>query len=122
MDASTHQTSQAAWNPTVPSYAAMEVLKGTSRRIVPAYLGTLPNYSQRHIKGVKLYGVSPNGPAAKAEVKGGDIIVMLNGEDVLDLYDYTAILYRLKIGQETSIVVQRGGKDVELKIIPGSRE
>jgi len=66
--------------------------------------------------------VSPIGPAAKGGVRGGDIIVKLGGKDVLNIYDYTAILGDLKIGKETGITVQREGKNVELKITPGSRE
>ncbi len=115
-------TRSLATNPKTPDYVAMEAPKGTGRGVMRAYLGTIPDYAQGDIKGVKLSGVSPIGPAAKGGVKGGDIIVKLNGKDVLNIYDYTAILGDLKIGKETSIVVQREGKDVELKITPGSRE
>ena len=65
--------------------------------------------------GVKLTGVSPVGPAAKAGVRGGDIIVALGGKGVLNIYDYTAILGELKVGQETEIIVKRGEK-VTLKL------
>jgi S1-C subfamily serine protease len=71
---------------------------------------------------VKLSGVSPVGPAAKAGVKGGDIIVKLGGKDVLNIYDYTSIMAELRVGTETSIHVQRGGSVLELKVTPTSRE
>ncbi|MDB6138227.1 MAG: ywaD 2, partial [Verrucomicrobiaceae bacterium] len=111
-----------ATNPKMPEYVAMEAPKNGARGSMRAYLGTIPDYAQGDIKGVKLSGVSPIGPAAKGGVKGGDIILKLNGKDVLNIYDYTAILGDLKIGKETDIVVQREGKNVELKITPGSRE
>ena len=112
-----------ATNPKTPDVVAMEAPKGQGTRgAMRAYLGTIPDYAQGDIKGVKLSGVSPIGPAAKGGVKGGDIIIKLGGKDVLNIYDYTAILGDLKIGKETGITVQREGKNVDLKITPGSRE
>lgn len=107
----------------MPDYVAMEAPKNQgSRNGMRVYLGTIPDYSQGDIKGVKLSGVSPVGPAAKAGVKGGDIILKLGGKDIQNIYDYTYVMGDLKIGMETTIVVQRDGKQVELKITPGSRE
>ena len=86
------------------------------------YLGTVPDYSQEGIEGVKLSGVSAIGPAAKAGVLAGDIIVKLAGKDIKNIYDYTFVMGVLKIGQETEMEVQRTGKRQTLKITPGSRE
>jgi S1-C subfamily serine protease len=41
---------------------------------------------------------------------------------VLNIYDYTSLMGELKIGAETTITVLREGKNVDLKITPGSRE
>ena len=60
--------------------------------------------------------------AAKAGVKGGDIIIKLGGKDIQNIYDYTYIMGELKIGTETGITVLRDGKPVEMKIMPGSRD
>ena len=87
-----------------------------------AYLGTVPDYSQGDEPGVKLSGVSPVGPAAKAGVRGGDIIVGLGGKEILNIYDYTAILGELKVNAETDIVVNRDGEKITLKITPTSRD
>jgi S1-C subfamily serine protease len=87
-----------------------------------AYLGTVPDYAQDGVQGVKLSGVSAIGPAAKAGVLAGDIIVKLAGKDVNNIYDYTFVMGALKIGQETEMDVMRGGQRVTLKITPGSRE
>ena len=86
------------------------------------YLGTIPDYSQGDTKGVKLSGVSSIGPAAKAGVKGGDIIIKLGGKEVLNIYDYTSLMGELKVGKETSITVLREGKEMTLKLMPSSRE
>jgi hypothetical protein len=108
---------------TNPDYVAMDAPKNQGTRGgMRAYLGTIPDYAQGDTKGVKLSGVSPIGPAAKAGVKGGDIIIKLSGKDVLNIYDYTSLMGELKIGAETSITVLREGKAMELKVTPGSRE
>ena len=106
-----------------PDYVAMEAPKNQNARGgFRVYLGTIPDYAQGDIKGVKLSGVSPVGPAAKAGVKSGDIIIKLGGKDVLNIYDYTSLMGELKVGKETGITVQREGKNVDLKITPGSRD
>lgn len=112
-----------ATNHEGPDYVAMEAPKNQGTRTgLRVYLGTIPDYAQGDIKGVKLSGVSPVGPAAKAGVKGGDIIIKLGGKDIQNIYDYTYVMGEIKIGVETSIIVQRDGKPVELKIMPGSRD
>ncbi|QNN25515.1 M28 family peptidase [Planctomycetales bacterium ZRK34] len=87
-----------------------------------AYLGTIPDYAQTDVKGVKLTGVSGGGPAEQAGLKGGDIIVSLNDKKIENIYDYTYAIEDLKIGQETPITVQRGEEQIQLKIIPRSRD
>lgn len=112
-----------ATSDTNPEYVAMEAPKNQNTRGgMRAYLGTIPDYAQGDIKGVKLSGVSAIGPAGKAGLKGEDVIVKLGGKDVLNIYDYTSLMGELKIGKETTITVLRDGKSVELKITPGSRE
>ena len=112
-----------ATSAAAPDYVAMEAPKNQNARGgFRVYLGTIPDYAQGDIKGVKLSGVSPVGPAAKAGVKSGDIIIKLGHKDVLNIYDYTSLMGELKVGKETTIVVQREGKEVELKITPGSRD
>ncbi|HSI63256.1 MAG TPA: PDZ domain-containing protein, partial [Candidatus Saccharimonadia bacterium] len=106
-----------------PDYIAMAAPKNQGTRTgLRVYLGTIPDYAQGDIKGVKLSGVSPVGPAAKAGVKAGDIITKLGGKDIQNIYDYTFVMGEMKIGTETTVTVLRDGKPVELKITPGSRD
>ncbi len=112
-----------ATNDAAPDYIAMEAPKNQGTRTgLRVYLGTIPDYAQGDIKGVKLSGVSPIGPAAKAGVKAGDIILKLGTKDIQNIYDYTYVMGDLKIGVETVVVVERDGKPVKLKIVPGSRD
>ena len=92
------------------------------RARLTAYLGTIPDYVAGDIKGLKLSGVAQGGPADKAGVRGGDIIVGLAGKKIENIYDYTYAIEAVKIGQEVEIIVRRGDKTVPLRITPGSRE
>ena len=86
-----------------------------------AYLGTVPSYGD-DVVGVKLEDTTSGAPAAIAGVRGGDIIIGLAGQKIENIYDYTAVIDGLKIGQETTIRVQRGEEEIELKITPQSRQ
>jgi Tol biopolymer transport system component/Zn-dependent M28 family amino/carboxypeptidase len=115
-------TRSLATSDDLPKYIHQEAKpKQEMRGGLRAYLGTVPSYGD-DVVGVKLSDVSKGGPAEKAGVKGGDIIVGLAGKDIENIYDYTAVLDSIKIGQETSIVVMRDGERLELKLTPGSRQ
>lgn len=94
----------------------------TPRANLTAYLGTIPDYVAGDIKGLKLSGVASDGPAAKAGVKGGDVIIELAGRKIENIYDYTYAIEALKIGEAVEIVVKRGDKDWHLEITPASRD
>ena len=106
-----------------PAYKEMKKPAEGARGGLRVYLGTIPDYSQEGIEGVKLSGVSAVGPAAKAGVKAGNIITKLAGKDIKNIYEYTDTMAALKIGEATTLSVKRGEQQiVELKITPGSRE
>jgi hypothetical protein len=99
-----------------------EAQRDAPRARLTAYLGTIPDYVAGDIKGLKLSGVAGDGPAAKAGIRGGDIIVNLAGRKIEDIYDYTYAIEALKIGEEVQIVVQRREKTVTMKVTPTSRD
>ena len=103
-----------------PAYQS-QAAQPEMRANMTAYLGTVPDYAQDGIKGVKLSGVTKGAPADLAGMKGGDIIVELAGKAIENIYDYTYSIEALKVGQATTVKVQRGGKVVTLDITPGSR-
>ncbi len=106
-----------------PDYVAMKrPEKAEPRAGLRAYLGTIPDYAPSEIKGVKLSGVAKGGPADKAGLAAGDIIVELAGRKIENIYDYTYAIEALKIGQPVKIVVLRDNKRIELTITPASRE
>ncbi len=105
-----------------PKYVKVDPPKNQGGRGFRVYLGTIPDYSQGDIKGVKLSGVADKGPAGIAGVKGGDVIVGLGDKQILNIYDYTEAMAELKVGEETTITVQREDKELTLKLVPASRD
>lgn len=105
-----------------PQYLKVDPPKNKGSRGFRVYLGTIPDYSQGDITGVKLSGVSEKGPAGVAGVLGGDVIVGLGGKNILNIYDYTDAMADLKVGKETTITVLRNGEEMTLKLTPGSRD
>jgi C-terminal processing protease CtpA/Prc len=84
------------------------------------YLGTIPDYVAS-VEGVKISGTKPGGPAAKAGIKGNDILVSLADREVKNIYDYTNILSDLKPDETYNLEVMRDGKKVKLSIVPGKK-
>jgi S1-C subfamily serine protease len=68
--------------------------------------------------------VDENGPAAKAGLKAGDVIVKFDGQPIADADDLRDRIRRAEGGKDVSITVQREGRAVDLKAKlapPGSR-
>lgn len=68
--------------------------------------------------------VSEDSPAEKAGLRGGDVIVSFNGEDIMDSDDIRNAVGYVERGQRASITYLRGGKRFTTKInvekIPGT--
>lgn len=104
-----------------PQYQEQEA-EPQMRANLTAYLGTVPDYAQSDLKGVKLAGVTKGAPADLAGLQAGDVIVELAGRKIENIYDYTYAIEALKVGQETSIKIQRGAEQLKLAVTPASRQ
>lgn len=80
-------------------------------------LGTIPDYGYAGT-GVKLDGVRPDAPAARAGLARGDVIVKVGPHDIGNIHDYMFSLGELEAGREVVIEVERDGKRIPLKVIP----
>jgi aminopeptidase YwaD len=93
-----------------PQYVAVEAPRpmqaGRSTRV---YMGTIPDFGEQ-VEGMKLAGVREGGPAAKAGLQAGDIIVKFGKVDIKNLYDFTYALGDCRPGDEVDVVVKRGGE------------
>jgi Tol biopolymer transport system component/Zn-dependent M28 family amino/carboxypeptidase len=94
-------------------------LEGRSFRI---FLGTIPDYSQENIKGVKISGTAKNSPAELSGLKSGDVIVEFDQTPIENIYDYVYTLQTVKPDIKTNIIVLRDAKKVALEIKPVLKE
>ncbi|OYW57618.1 MAG: serine protease [Rhizobiales bacterium 17-65-6] len=67
-------------------------------------------------RGALVGGVSDNGPAAKAGIKAGDVVVRFDGKDVKEMRDLPRVVADTPVGREADVVVIRKGKEETLKI------
>jgi Tol biopolymer transport system component len=105
-----------------PDYLAVaRANTGGSRENLRAYLGTIPDYAVE-TAGVKLSGVRAGGPADKAGLKGGDVIVEFAGQKIVNIYDYTYAMDAAKIGHPVDVIVLRDGQRVKLTVTPEARK
>ena len=106
-----------------PAYAqvARRDAGGGSRETLRAYLGTIPDYATE-VQGVKLSGVRAGGPADKAGLKGGDVIVEFAGTKIANIYDYTYAMDAVKIGKPVPIIVLRNGERLSVSVTPEARK
>jgi len=80
-----------------------------------AYFGSVPDFGQTS-KGVKFADVSEGSPAAKAGLKGGDVLVEFDGKPVDNLYDFTYALRAHKPGDAVTVKILRDGKEMAVRV------
>jgi hypothetical protein len=82
--------------------------------------GTIPDYTTE-AKGLLLAGVVGGGPAERAGLMKGDIIVEIAGQSITNIYDYTFALELLKADVPVKVVYLRNGQRREVQLTPGGR-
>jgi hypothetical protein len=82
--------------------------------------GTIPDYTTE-AKGLLLAGVVGGGPADKAGLMKGDVIVEIAGQSITNIYDYTFALELLKADMPVKVVFMRGAERREVQLTPTGR-
>ncbi|SHK23877.1 S1C family serine protease [Desulforamulus aeronauticus] len=72
-------------------------------------------------EGAVIYGVVPGGPAEKAGMKEGDIVLAIDGSKVASPDDLIAILQKKKIGVGIGVEIFRHGKTIKLEVKTAER-
>lgn len=71
-------------------------------------------------KGALVSAVNPDGPAAKADIKQGDVITSFAGHPIERLKDLPLLVANEKAGEQVPVTVWRGGSTHELQVKVGS--
>ncbi len=98
-----------------------EILK--RGRVIRGYLGVglQPVELPDHQKGLIVLSLEPDGPAAKAGVLIGDILVSLDGKAMPDTDDIQSVLESHSVGQGVEAGLLRGGVSKKVAIAIGER-
>ena len=79
------------------------------------YFGSIPDFAQDE-PGYALTGVTKGGPAERAGIKAGDIIIQFGDSKVGNLEDFDSALRKFKAGDKVPVVVKRNNEQVKLEV------
>jgi putative serine protease PepD len=108
----------------VPSNTVREVVPVLARgdEIKRAYLGLQSSAaSLSQARGAEVQSVVPDGPADKAGVKSGDVIISIDGEPVREPSDVASAIADNRPGDEADIGIRRNGTTITLRATLGTR-
>ena len=90
---------------------------GVAVEDLPTPSGTV----RRRNEGVGIATVDPRGPAARAGLQGGDIVLAINGTAVDSSHDLIKAVSATPPGSAVALTVRRAGKTLELSVTVGRR-
>lgn len=71
--------------------------------------------------GAMIAGVNEGGPADKAKLRNGDIVLKFNGQDVKNMSALPRVVADTEVGKQVPVVVWRDGKEVTITATLGER-
>ncbi|KKL58767.1 hypothetical protein LCGC14_2222050, partial [marine sediment metagenome] len=99
--------------------------RGAGRRAMEAYaeayIGIVPELLSERA-GCEVAEVAPGGPAEKAGLKAGDVIVAWDGQDIESVAELMVAVHGGKPGQEVALKVRRGRKTLEIEVVLTKRK
>ncbi len=116
----------------IPVSTAKQVLDGLVKdgQVTRGWIGVEPSdlspelaetFDVKAKEGVIITGVLQNGPAAKAGIRPGDVIVSIGEKPVKDVTQLLSMVSGLKPGTATRFVIARKNQNMELDVSPGVR-
>ena len=116
----------------IPVSTAKQVLESIVKdgQVTRGWIGVEPNdlsaelaetFEVKTKEGVIITGVLQNGPAAKAGIRPGDVIVAIGGKPVTNVTQLLASVSALKPGTATAFSIERKNKAVSMEVTPGLR-
>lgn len=73
-------------------------------------------------RGALVASITPGGPAEKAGIKSGDIILTFNGQDLSDMKTLPRLVAETDIGSSAELAYWREGKEAKLTLTVGELE
>lgn len=103
------------------------IMNGRVKRAYLGIAGQLVNLTERMIaanrlerrSGVYVFEIEADIPVHNMELHTGDIIVAFNNEPIGSVDDLHKKLHEKMIGQKVGLTVLRGGRKVDISVIPG---
>lgn len=77
------------------------------------------SFGIEHRKGALVADVTSDGPADKAGIKKGDIIVAFDGKEIKEMSDLPLIVAQTEIGEKVDVTILRDGKELTKKVKVG---
>ncbi|KWF20394.1 Do family serine endopeptidase [Burkholderia pseudomultivorans] len=116
----------------IPVSTARTVLESiiTSGSVTRGWIGVEPqdvtpeiaeSFGLQQKSGAIVAGVLQGGPADKAGIKPGDILVTVNGEEITDTTKLLNTVAQIKPGTPTKVHVVRKGKEFDVNVVIGKR-
>jgi len=105
---------EAPERPTYQATAAAAPMGGGGDGDRP-YFGSIPDFSSEK-EGYALGGVTAGGPAEKAGLKEGDVIIQVGDSKVGNLEDFDSALRKHKAGDKVPVKVLRGEEEVTVTV------
>ena len=99
-------------------------------KVTRGWIGVEPNdlspelaetFGIKATQGVVITGILQNGPAAKAGIQPGDVIVKIGDKPVANVTQLLAQVAALKPGSATNFSIERKSKGLEVSVVPGMR-
>jgi len=79
-------------------------------------MGIVPDFAASDANGFLIGGVIPGGPAATAGIVAGDVMISMEGQSVMNIYDYMSRMGAVKPGQSVRVEVMRGEEKLTLNV------
>jgi serine protease Do len=77
------------------------------------------SFDRADLAGALVAGVSPGGPAARAGIEQGDVILKVNRRDILRMRDLPLIVAETPIGEPAEVTVWRHDRELALRPVIG---
>jgi S1-C subfamily serine protease len=84
-------------------------------------LGTVPSYVDNGVAGMAVGDVVKGGPAEKAGIKAGDVIIRIGEKKVGSIYDFMYALEGREAGHVVEVEVLRGEEHVVVQVTLAAR-